>query len=110
MNERFEPEFSGAPEIAGGVRVHAARRADSTLQGEGRLRICAWCRRVPLREDHWVKLDLVSCALKMVSQGMVDQATYGVCPDCFNDFLSGMSETGSYSAAAEVSNFTTALA
>lgn len=103
MNERFEPEFSGAPEIAGGVRVHTARRADSMLQGEGRLRICAWCRRVPLGEDHWVKL-------KLVSQEMVDQATYGVCPDCYSDFLSGMSGTGPYSAAAEVSKFAMALA
>jgi hypothetical protein len=102
MNERFEQEFSGATEVASGTRAFTERQVEATLLGEGKLRICAWCRKVPLGKDYWVDIDAVLHALEWVSQEMVDQATHGICPDCFNAFLSQRPTAGKSSAAAEV--------
>jgi hypothetical protein len=60
--------------------IAAARSAD-----DGKLRICAWCQRIPLREDHWVEVH----RSELIVREMVDQATHGICPDCFNAFISG---------------------
>jgi hypothetical protein len=110
MNEHFEPGFCGAAEIADGTRLLPECQAAPTLQDEGRLRVCAWCRRVSLRGNNWVDADSVAQVVELISQEIVDEATHGICPDCFNHFLSGRRKTSTYFPAAEVSRFASASA
>ena len=94
MNERFDQEITSVAEISGGVGMLTERGANSAVQGEGKLTICAWCRRLHLWKDRWVDVDAVPLE-------MADQITHGVCPDCFNDFLGSRPQTGASSIPAD---------
>jgi hypothetical protein len=57
-----------------------------------------------------VDADSVAQVVELISQEIVDEATHGICPDCFNHFLSGRRKTSTYFPAAEVSRFASASA
>ena len=54
--------------------------------------------------DRWMHLDEVLLTLRAISRKMMEEATHGVCPDCFNDFLSGICPPKKSSAAAIASS------
>ena len=54
----------------------------------GMLRICAWCKRIPLGLDLWVGIDEAEDLLPVFNLAMLEEATHGVCPDCYRAFLS----------------------
>lgn len=86
MNDRSNLERVSVPRIAGGARAFPESRTDRTPLGEAKLRLCAWCGKVSLGTDSWGPLDpmlLEEC----LGEEMV-HVTHGVCPDCFDSFLS----------------------
>jgi hypothetical protein len=52
------------------------------------LRVCAWCRRIPLEPDFWVKMEEAVQVWPLLSPDMLKRATHGVCPECKDAFLS----------------------
>jgi len=109
MNKGHARKLPAVSQTADGER--ASDRQDLlALRGGGKLRICAWCRRVPLRPDCWVEAEAVLHALKSVSKEMIAQATHGVCPDCFDAFLAGKHTAGALAAGSHVSHFASASA
>ena len=110
MYEFCEQEISDVAGNADGVEVLTECQAGSMSNGAGKLRICAWCRRVHLRKHHWVDGDAAPYTLQIIAREMLDQATHGVCPDCFNAFLSKRQKRGVSSATAGASQFASALA
>jgi len=103
MKERSEPELEAFAATARDAQ------AFTELQREGKLRICAWCRKVPVREDYWVDVDAVRNMSGFISAEMIDQATHGVCPDCFAAFIAGRQRTQAPSAPAQSSQFVSAF-
>ena len=62
---------------------------DSSPLRQGMLRICAWCQRVPVGLNFWVQIDQAEQLLPFLSLAMIEEATHGVCPDCYHEFLYG---------------------
>lgn len=64
---------------------------ESAYRQQGKvLRICAWCQRIPLRQDFWVDIGKAEQLLPFLTIAMLEEATHGVCPDCYHTFLSGI--------------------
>jgi len=83
------PKPAAAANTAGDARMFGPTRGSSCERQGGVLRICAWCQRVPLGRDRWVDIDTAEQLLPFLSIAMLEEATHGVCPDCFFTFLSG---------------------
>jgi len=60
-----------------------------SIRGDGALKICAWCRRIPLGPNQWVHVEDALLTMQNFSRQMLIKATHGVCPECFRDFLAG---------------------
>ena len=88
---KMHPNFKivAVGEGAGAKRAFDQPQGSSSIRRDGVLKICAWCRRIPLGTDQWVHVDEALVTLKLFSRKMVEEATHGVCPECFRDFLSG---------------------
>jgi len=76
-------------ETEAGTRPLDVSPKNTFLRNDGVLKICAWCRRIPLGPNHWVHVEEAPPTLEFFAKNMVGGATHGVCPDCFHDFLSG---------------------
>ena len=50
---------------------------------EGFLRLCSWCRKVG-HDDDWVTFE------EFVQRKLNTRTTHGICPDCRQQFLSGI--------------------
>jgi hypothetical protein len=54
----------------------------------GLLPLCAWCKKVRNDSGYWEQID------KYITSHSNTALTHGVCPDCKNNFLSGMTARG----------------
>ena len=89
MKEGQNRETVTVAETASGMGPLDLPPKGSFMRKDGVLKICAWCRRIPLGPNHWVHVEEVPLTLEFFPKNMVGGATHGVCPDCFHDFLSG---------------------
>ena len=53
--------------------AHAGRRL---------LRRCAWCERFEVGQE-WLRLDAIGQGQHRITASLLEQATHGICPDCF---------------------------
>ncbi len=54
----------------------AARRSRELL------RICAWCKRIPMPEGRWVEVEEALDHLDLLDATVLPQLTHGICPAC----------------------------
>lgn len=56
---------------------------DRTSPRSGQLlRICAWCKRVPLPDGQWVEAEEAMNRLDLFDAPALPQLTHGICPGC----------------------------
>ncbi len=48
---------------------------------DGLVKMCAWCRRMPLGEA-WVEVEVGVAALRLFETAAVPRISHGICPDC----------------------------
>jgi len=53
---------------------------------EGLLRMCSWCKQVPVDHSTWVEVEEALAALRLMEQPRLPAVTHTICPDCFNLF------------------------
>ena len=87
--EEPRPKLAAAVDTADSVNLFGLTQGDSSRRYQGALRICAWCQRIPLRQDFWVEIEKAEQMLPFFSLAMLEEATHGVCPECYRAFLSG---------------------
>lgn len=46
------------------------------------LRICAWCKRVPMADGRWVEVEEALDRLDLLDAAVLPQLTHGICPAC----------------------------
>ena len=108
MNEGHNQQSVAIGDAPDGVRPFAQSRDGLRLRSDGALKICAWCQKIPVGTDRWVRLDEALLTLRIISKDMLERATHGVCPDCFHGFLSGihLPKTSTATAIADGHRFT----
>lgn len=73
----FEARFLAVkdrPPVA--LLSRAARRSRELL------RICAWCKRVPMPDGRWVEVEEAMNRLDLLDAPALPQLTHGICPAC----------------------------
>jgi hypothetical protein len=51
------------------------------------IRICGWCKRVPLASDRWVEIEEALPHLDPLDKGPVPALSHGICPRCEQTML-----------------------
>jgi len=82
FNQEPNRELAGAALVFGMTGKSACQRQD------GVLRRCAWCQRIPVGLNVWLKIEEAMERLPFISPKMLGEATHGICPECFDAFLS----------------------
>jgi hypothetical protein len=75
-------------------RLFGPTRESASAQHKGLLRQCAWCQRISVGLNVWLKTGDAMQVLPFLSVAMPEDITHGVCPDCFYVFLSGNQTAG----------------
>ena len=88
FNQEPNPELAAAANTAESVRLFGLTDEGTFQRDDGALRRCAWCRRIPVGLDVWVEAEVAMKILPFISPEMLEGATHGVCPECFDAFLS----------------------
>jgi len=56
---------------------------DQTARRSGELlRICAWCKRIPMADGRWVEVEEALDRLDLLDAAVLPQLTHGICPAC----------------------------
>jgi hypothetical protein len=87
LNQEFNRE-SAAATSASGASLFGQMCETPALRYDGALRQCAWCRRIPVGQDVWMEVEEAIQTLPFISLKMVNEASHGICPECYDSFLS----------------------
>jgi hypothetical protein len=88
FNHEPSRELAAAANTADAVPLFDLTCVSTSQRHDWVLRRCAWCQRIPVGLDVWVGIEEAMEILPFISQEMLGEATHGVCPDCFEAFLS----------------------
>jgi len=88
FNQESNREFAAAANTAEDANIFDQTREFPSLRHDGVLRQCAWCRRISVGLDVWVETEEAIQILPFISLKTPDEVTHGVCPACFDSFLS----------------------
>jgi hypothetical protein len=59
------------------------RLLDATRLSRGEpLRICGWCKRMPLESGVWVEVEIAVQRLRLFDASVLPPLSHGICPDC----------------------------
>jgi hypothetical protein len=89
LNQEPNRKLAAAVNSADGVGLFGPTPESASRRQDGVLRRCAWCQRIPVGLDVWVKEEEALQILPFLSPEMLAEATHGVCPECFYSFLNG---------------------
>lgn len=57
-------------------------------QGDAFIRMCGWCKRVPLPGDGWVEVEQALDAMHLFeTTGPLPAISHGICPECMDKML-----------------------
>jgi hypothetical protein len=59
----------------------------SVKRGSRLIRMCGWCKRVALPDDHWVEVEEAIRALKLFEDPLLPEITHGMCAECSASFM-----------------------
>jgi hypothetical protein len=55
---------------------------DTAPRGEDLVRICGWCKRVPLPGGEWVEVEHAMRELGLLERSTLPRLSHGICPAC----------------------------
>jgi len=73
----FEARFLAVQDRPPVALLHRAARRSREL-----LRICAWCKRIPMPGGRWVEVEEALDRLDLLDAAVLPQLTHGICPAC----------------------------
>lgn len=87
MELSIEPDDDGGLCLSAGLRreearPHLALFDESTAEPESFVKICSWCKRIPLTDGRWVEVEDAIRALDLFRTETPPGLTHGMCPDC----------------------------
>jgi hypothetical protein len=88
FNQEHQREMAGAGNTADAGLVFGMTGKSACQRHDGVLRRCAWCQRIPVGLNVWLKIEEAMKRLPFISTKMLGEATHGICPECYDAFLS----------------------
>jgi hypothetical protein len=64
------------------ARTPVALLEPNAPRGDDIVRICGWCKRVPIG-SHWVEVDEAVTRLRLFDAPRLPRLSHGICPECF---------------------------
>lgn len=58
------------------------------------LKICGWCKRIPLPSGVWVEIEEAVRALHLMQEDAFPRLSHGLCPKCFADLTDELTRLG----------------
>jgi hypothetical protein len=56
----------------------------------GLLRMCSWCKRIPLTTGQWVEVEEAMNVLDILDSIPLPTITHGICPSCFETIMGAL--------------------
>ena len=100
---RLHMRITGRPAggVAFDVRVADAQDRPSVAlldpaleRGPGTIRMCGWCKRVPLPSGGWVEIEDAMPVLAVLDQVPPPAISHGMCPACYDAISSELDRVG----------------
>jgi len=83
----IEPDVGGWLRVVSAVlatqsRPHVPVLDAATERANEVLRICGWCKKVPLPDGTWVEIEDAVQTLEVLQQSKLPRLSHGLCPEC----------------------------
>jgi hypothetical protein len=90
-----------SPEPGGVVRFEVHKVAErsrppvallnpKTPRSTAIVRICGWCKRLPLPDDGWVEVEAAVDHLDLLDSPVLPALSHGMCPDCYRTVMQAL--------------------
>lgn len=74
----------------------AVHLLDAGTRREGMVRMCSWCKRLPVPSGEWLEVEEAMKVLDILDTAPLPAITHGICPQCYEGVLAapGPAEAG----------------